>query len=454
MRPRVCRGFSLTELLVVIGILMILASILIVTTGEMVGRAVQLKCQHRLEQLGAACQMFTNAHDGRYLRSYDTTTHLRWYDSLLDGKYIDNRDVARCPQSDAVVGGTGSGASGGEGGGQESDLPILLYNTGAGRSSTNQWAQWDPYLELRAWLEENLEYGLIYTHADNSLVPLSDTFLGAASQAWFLNCELHTYKPGQNVFEPSELAAIKKFHDRGAGIHCLTESYMGDDYYRSANNIFEACGNVGLRAGNIAWPNMIWWDFGPSGHPVMQDSSGPITKMRSAGSPAKLWIENDPKGSIVGTCTVTDSGGTVLATDVPMITAWDDGNARILVHASYTSFTNSGYDVWPYGDVRRYCLTSEKWLRSSGGLRSEGRCSYGYNNLVGVDARTVSADTIVIMDYQDWEIDHDGKKTDDDDSYIALRHGGRANALLGDHRVRALRIGDIGAGMWTPEPGD
>ena len=60
------------------------------------------------------------------------------------------------------------------------------------------------------------------------------------------------------------------------------------------------------------------------------------------------------------------------------------------------------------------------------------------------------------MDYEGWLISRgqtDPAKNDDD-SKIALRHGGRANALLGDGRVESFRASDIKAGMWTPKAGD
>jgi prepilin-type processing-associated H-X9-DG protein len=37
---------------------------------------------------------------------------------------------------------------------------------------------------------------------------------------------------------------------------------------------------------------------------------------------------------------------------------------------------------------------------------------------------------------------------------IAPRHGGQANALLGDGSVRPLDPEDVTDGMFTPQPGD
>jgi prepilin-type processing-associated H-X9-DG protein len=94
--------------------------------------------------------------------------------------------------------------------------------------------------------------------------------------------------------------------------------------------------------------------------------------------------------------------------------------------------------------------------------RGMGQCSYGYNSLVGDSRRNPSADTILAMDYDTYIIvrgirDDAGNlapEVNDADSYIALRHGGRANVLFADGTVRALGLSDLREGMWTPEPGD
>lgn len=96
----------------------------------------------------------------------------------------------------------------------------------------------------------------------------------------------------------------------------------------------------------------------------------------------------------------------------------------------------------------------DTWLDEEFSLPGDGRCSYGYNNRLGQDRRTPAADTIIVMDYDNWLIDHDDVDEDDDESKIATRHGGKANALMGDGHVRPLRIEEITDGMWTVEPSD
>ena len=455
-RRTTARGFSMTELLVVVAIILILASILMVTTGEMFTQATELQCRHRLSQLGKACQMFANVHRGQRLSSYDRVTYRRWYDELQMGDYITDRRILNCPAADP---GTGSSEETETATG--SDLPLLLYNTGTGRPGSGyheneHWDEWATYVNLRAWLDENMEHGYICVQgSSNALVRLQASMLTACSQIWFLNTEFHDYKPGQNVFDPDEVAAIHDFHQRGGGIACWSEAWEQDDFYRSTNNVIEACGDVGLEADYAGkWSgSAITWVIEEDDHPTMTDDEGSITRMQSACTPALFRIvDNDPRAHIVGSAKIIDRGQEDPGT-WNLIAVHDNGTARTMLHGSFMTLLDRG--GWPSGDIQRLCITSEKWLRRSGGLRSEGRCTYGYNNLVGRDGRSPAADTIVIMDYIDWEIDRDGANPeDDDDAKIALRHGGRANALMGDGSIRALRLEDVKRGMWTPEPGD
>jgi len=48
----------------------------------------------------------------------------------------------------------------------------------------------------------------------------------------------------------------------------------------------------------------------------------------------------------------------------------------------------------------------EHWIDASW-TPAGGKCSYGYNNRLGKSRRQPAADTIIVMDYENWEIDHD-----------------------------------------------
>ena len=113
-----------------------------------------------------------------------------------------------------------------------------------------------------------------------------------------------------------------------------------------------------------------------------------------------------------------------------------------------------------YATALSLCMLSyayeEHWNDEEYTPPTEGECSYGYNNRLGYDRRQPDGNTIVIMDYMHWEIDHDEvvpNKNDGPDK-IAGRHSGQANALMGDGRVESLRPENVREGMWTPEPGD
>jgi prepilin-type N-terminal cleavage/methylation domain-containing protein/prepilin-type processing-associated H-X9-DG protein len=69
MRNKIGRGFSLIELVIVIGIIALLAAILAPMLEHGREQAIQVKCASNLQQIGAALSMYSNANNGAYPRT-------------------------------------------------------------------------------------------------------------------------------------------------------------------------------------------------------------------------------------------------------------------------------------------------------------------------------------------------------------------------------------------------
>jgi prepilin-type processing-associated H-X9-DG protein/prepilin-type N-terminal cleavage/methylation domain-containing protein len=85
-------AFTLVELLVVIALLAVLASLAYAGAGVVIGKGQTAKCLSNMRQIGAAMQMFANDHDGRL----PGTAHgVSWTNSL--GAYLGPKFIGRCP---------------------------------------------------------------------------------------------------------------------------------------------------------------------------------------------------------------------------------------------------------------------------------------------------------------------------------------------------------------------
>ena len=138
-RPRQSRGsgFTLVELLVVIGIIALLISILLPTLSRAREKANNIACSSNLRQLMQAFLMFANEHKGHLPGNYwdakaqqknpeyrdwllgDNPNQGNQALQILDGpqngtvyRYLNNMDVYRCPTTEGDTVGSGSNSNG------------------------------------------------------------------------------------------------------------------------------------------------------------------------------------------------------------------------------------------------------------------------------------------------------------------------------------------------------
>lgn len=102
-------GFSLVELLVVIGIITLLIAILLPLTAAARGEARGVRCMANIRELGEALSMYANDFRSKY--PVNTTTPspgLSWYDLARIGRYLPvptqaNPSVYACPDDDGYL---------------------------------------------------------------------------------------------------------------------------------------------------------------------------------------------------------------------------------------------------------------------------------------------------------------------------------------------------------------
>lgn len=103
-RPRGVHGFTLVELLVVIGVISLLISILLPVLKQVRQHALDVNCQSNLQQLALASMLYTIDHKGRFpyqpveyvFDPFNPNSSGNWAGGLL--KYVNgNKRVFVCP---------------------------------------------------------------------------------------------------------------------------------------------------------------------------------------------------------------------------------------------------------------------------------------------------------------------------------------------------------------------
>lgn len=437
-------GFSLSELLVVIAVILILLSLLSVGVSRSYTEAERLQCQQNLEQLGLACQMWSNEHDGHELAAVDTTTgrSTLWFKALAPylsktGGAAETVTVLNCPQvADRLP-----GAGGGDGGEVSwSGGPDILF-------SYDRYRSWFDFIGIVQDLREAGWPGTIHmlerhpqeqSGVFNSITPHIDSYgIFTYIDAWY-----------GKQFTGDELAAVKRFQQDQRSIFVSADHYAS--FTQVNNQLADYCG----------WGLYNWdvIDRGNNGQPYQPICDHPIgagvTLFRGYNSEGQIQIPSDPSKQNQYASLVLFSG---LIPNDAITGVLDDGKVRMVMEANWTKFASPG---WSYGgewkeDHFRYVQNIYNWLleRSSSGVK----LTYGYNNEIGgrdpatgrLRPRPAHPSRVIrILDYEDFIADHDGRENDDPEYFIALRHGGRANVLFVDGHVEPLHLEEITEGNW------
>jgi prepilin-type N-terminal cleavage/methylation domain-containing protein/prepilin-type processing-associated H-X9-DG protein len=94
-------GFTLIEMLVVIAIIAVLASILFPVFGRARAKARQAACASNLKQIHLALQLYADDHDEMAPPVLQWVGEIGWYWQAQILPYARSRDIFRCPSIDA-----------------------------------------------------------------------------------------------------------------------------------------------------------------------------------------------------------------------------------------------------------------------------------------------------------------------------------------------------------------
>ena len=568
-------GFSMTELLVVVAVILILVSLLFIVGGRMYGQSRLLQCQHHLEQIGRAMNMYAVGHQGTLPAPRSLGGRL-WYETLAathldDGRILgcplvgppphirvheepvtmpeepsanfdkvlywlrqkqikEGADAGRIPMSSAVgyyrwdnvmtacslMAFVGAGITDRDETFGDTVRMAVEYLIGPAQMSSGQYVgQTDGRLvgnhsmtlmglvaayqsledpALRSQVRQSVGSGLTWL-AQNSNDLGTYNYAGAAPPGENCRMTMATWvyqavgmAQGAGFTIPGNLRTATQFflnHNAASdgrmakqwnpdnpgtwisgfsgsithhhGLPLLSRVALGEGRESSTvlnliDHITQPVNGVPrYMQGNIGWGQdgfresrrRMSWFHGSRG-------------LRILGGPEwDAWLDPAPEYGWQGfpyhiSMYLADDG----YDDEGNPTAYWPGNIGLVAYdSSYMGrdWTTS-FSAMMFSDAFH-----DSWLDEDYIPPIERTCSYGYNSALGRTRATVPAGTIMIMDYDNWLIrrgtgDPEG---DDDDSRIALRHLGRANALMGDGSVRALYLEEITPrGMWTLERGD
>jgi prepilin-type N-terminal cleavage/methylation domain-containing protein/prepilin-type processing-associated H-X9-DG protein len=573
-QQKTTRGFSLTELLVVVSIILILVTLVVVGVNMAYSQAFQTKCQHNLEQVGYALRLYALQNLGQLPEPRDMATGRLWYESLA-GRCLDNLAVLGCPSVGAP--------------------PEILARDGY--RPQNQSEIVAAYRKALNYLKECQETGGVYDGMIpkssmqgfyNKSVPVSamalmgyvglhcndrhpeeyadtvrrlvDFLCGPAmTSSGRFYAKLKQESWGRREYSGDESAV------QGIGLMALAAAYesledpaLRDKVRNAANKALVYLAGMTSSSGNYSyttgvnsgtsrmshqsWTYMAIGDCRRAGFNIPaeidaamanildQNAQSNYGNYGGLGAMTKYWGASSTGtwshgivqmawtfrgmplsmrmslGDTVGSAVVqnlinktrTDlseyrageqryfmyhAARGLRYTDVAKWHNWRDVFPdQVLLRLKDAGFDDAGNPLayWPShqnllrdtgGNVERHfdktgvtafstmllaVAFEENWMEEGYEVFGEGECSYGYNSLLAKTRGTIGPDTIQVMDYHNWIIYRGlpDASENDSDAEIQFRHGGQANALMGDGRVRALELSDIQPGMWTPQRGD
>jgi len=544
---------SLTELLTVVAIILVLVAILIVGMDHFYSQAMQTQCQHRLEQIGHAIEMYSSNHDSLLPRSWDTYTGRLWYQTLA-GTYLDSWDVLGCPVAGLPPQKESGGGSLVDPSREHIDVLLAALRWLSERQTKDgayagRWSAASSHyhagvtsLALMAFLGFGCtdkyppEFAQTVRLAVDYLSSSRGQYKTGANAGQFIhNTAKPVYSHGTCTMAlcgASRTMVDSALRQQARGAAQLALDHLaavlppeGACGYNGAMEIRDYGGPEpggdtsctgwvyqGFAAGRVAGlglPQSVW-DRAERYLDECCSSSGRSTYFYTppiTGSANWLWEKHTPISltSRLMTGHSPDAADSLLSANTLM-----ENNHVITYHSTRKDFYSKYYTTlaffrmggtywsawhdfypakileymqqqgadkawWPQdccgtssqagggnsgGDVYSTAIAclileapfEEHWINPSW-TPATGRCSYGYNNRLGQSRRRPAADTIVVMDYEHWEIDHDEVDVEKNDGpeKIAARHAGKANCLLGDGHVRALDPQEITDAMWTLE---